>query len=244
MAIEPLPEGEAHLWYTFVHEAEGEALAEAAWALMTPDERARHDRYHFEKNRKEYRATRALVRTTLARYVGCAPEELRFEADAHGKPLLISHPSPSFNLSNTEGLVVCLVAREHPVGVDVEPLDRRVDARSVADRFFAPAEVTALLALPEARHQGRFLSYWTLKEAYIKACGLGLAIPLDHFAYELDEEERIIGIHFAPERQDDPSAWQFARLTLGQNHLLGVAIRRGQGPDLRIDLRPAVFTRS
>jgi 4'-phosphopantetheinyl transferase len=242
--IVALPGDEAHLWYSFVDDDGGRALAEQARAWMTPEEQARHDRYRFEKNRKEYRATRGLVRSVLASYVGCDPGELRFEADPHGKPRLVSHEGPRFNLSNTEGLVVCLVARDPPVGVDVEPLARQVDARNVAHRFFAPSEVEALLALPEGRHPRRFLCYWTLKEAYIKACGLGLAIPLDHFAYELDEQDRVLGLRFVPERQDDPAAWQLAQFELGPAHLVGVAIRRGESPDLRLILRPAGFTRA
>lgn len=240
-----LPEGEAHLWYTFVHTPEGEALAEAAWGWMSPEERARHDRYHFEKNRKEYRATRALARLSLARYLGASPDALRFDATAHGKPFLVSHETDlNFNLSNTDGLVVCLLARRYPLGVDVEPLDRQVDARGVADRFFAPTEVRDLLALPEARHQRRFLGYWTLKEAYIKACGLGLAIPLDHFAYEVDGEERVCGIQFVPEREDRPEVWQFDQFELGERHLVGLAIRRGEDQNARVLLRKATLTRS
>lgn len=237
--VEPLPPGEAHLWYAFVDEPGGQALSEQAWGLMSPEEQARHDRYHFEKSRTEYRVTRALARTTLARYLDVAPAALSFRAGPHGKPDPVGGGDLRFNLSNTDGLVVCLVTRGHEVGVDVEPLDRRVDAHGVAHRFFSPRETADLFALPEERHARRFLCYWTLKEAYIKACGMGLAIPLDHFSYQLDESDQIRGISFVPERDDDPRAWQFAQFELGSRHLVALAIRRGEGADVRLVQREA-----
>ncbi len=215
----------------------GEALAERARTLMNPDEQARHDRYRFERNRREFRVTRSLVRLTLGRLLGVDPTSLQFGAGSHGKPELVA-PSAGrlrFNLSNTEGLVALLVALDHDAGVDVEPLDRTVDARGVAHRFFSPTEVAHLFALPPAQHGDRFLAYWTLKEAYIKACGLGLAIPLDHFSFLLDEPGSSIQIEFAPERDDDPRAWQFARPPVGPRHLAAVALRR-PGDDLRVQV--------
>ncbi|MCU0659330.1 MAG: 4'-phosphopantetheinyl transferase superfamily protein [Polyangiaceae bacterium] len=240
-----LPQGEVHLWYAALASAAGCALAEAALGWMNDEERARHDRYRFERNRLEYRVTRGLIRSLLGAYLGVSPGGLRFGATPHGKPFLEAPASDlRFNLSNTEGMVVCLVGRSIELGVDVEPLARRVDVRGMAHRFFAPSEVEALMALPEGRHQRRFLAYWTLKEAYIKACGQGLGIPLDHFAYELDEQDRILGLRFAAEREDDPASWQLMQLELGPEHLVGVALRRGNGPDQRLVVREAELTRS
>jgi 4'-phosphopantetheinyl transferase len=205
---------------------------------MTPAERERHDRYHFERNRLEYRVTRALCRTLLGRYLDQDPATLSFSLGERGKPALILPPGAgplSFNLSNTDGLIACLIARHHDVGVDVEPLDRRVDCRGVAHRYFSPSESEALFALPEAQQTRRFLDLWTLKEAYIKACGGGLAIPLDHFSFRPDE--RPISIAFSPERDDHPEHWQFAAFELAPQHLGAVAIRRGTASDLRIRLR-------
>lgn len=217
----------------------GQALSDRARSLMTPDEVARHDRYHFERNRLEFRVTRALVRLSLGRLLGAEPSALRFEAGSHGKPALVSPGAPRlrFNLSNTDGLVALLLALDHDAGVDVEPRDRRVEARSVAHRFFSPTEVGHLFALPPGQHHERFLAYWTLKEAYIKACGLGLAIPLDHFSFLLDSGSSI-QIAFAPERDDDPSAWQFARPPVSDAHLAAVALRR-PGADLAVQVADA-----
>lgn len=213
--------------------------------MMSAEERARHDRYRFEKNQREFRVTRALVRLSLSHYLRTSPQKLCFDVTTHGKPFLTSHTSDlHFNLSNTEGIVVCLITREFELGIDVEPLDRQMDIRGVADRFFAPTEVQALFALPEERQPRRFLSYWTLKEAYIKACGQGLAIPLHHFAYEVDENERPLGIQFVPEREDDPRLWQLDQRELGEKYLVSLAIRRLHNPDRKILLRRATLTQS
>lgn len=228
------PPGEAHLWWVFTDSAQGRALAEQAPTWMSPDEQQRHDRYHFEKNRLEYRVTRGLARALLARYRGVEPASLAFTAGEHGKPDLLDAGDLRFNLSNTEGLVACLVARGREVGVDVEALDRRVDARGVAHRFFSPRETDDLFALPEERHHRRFLCYWTLKEAYIKACGQGLAIPLDHFSYLLDHADQIQGIEFSPQRDDDPARWHFEQFDPGPRHLLALALQRAPGEVVRV----------
>lgn len=220
-----LPAGEAHLWTLRPDDPAASALEERGWALMNADERVRHDRYAFEHSRREYRLTRALVRTTLGAYLGRDPREVAFTQSEHGKPSVVDGGDLAFNLSNTAGLIVCLLARGRDVGVDVESIDRRVDARGVAHRFFSPGEVSDLFALPEERQVRRFLGYWTLKEAYIKACGLGLAIPLSHFTYRLDDDERVRAIEFVPERDDDPRRWQFAQPAVGPHHLAAVALR-------------------
>ena len=97
---------------------------------------------------------------------------------------------------------------------------------AIADCFFAPSEVDALRALPEADQPRRFLEYWTLKESYIKARGAGLSLPLDQFAFDVTAPGRP-AIRFADGFDDDPHSWQFDRLFVGSEHLVAVATRRG-----------------
>jgi len=138
-----------------------------------------------------------------------------------------------FNLSNTRGLIACAVARSRELGIDVESTRRPGQTVEIAEHFFAPAEIDALHSLPADQRTERFFAYWTLKEAYIKARGMGLAIPLAQFSFVLDEPAPI-SIRFAPELEDDPSSWQFERLVLSPGHHTAVAVRRGTGPNLRI----------
>ena len=136
--------------------------------------------------------------------------------------LELSH-SPNawhLNLSHTDGLVALAVAKT-PVGVDVEDLQRRGRTVELSDRFFAPSEARALRALPEAAQRSRFFDLWTLKEAYIKARGQGLAIPLASFAFDLDHGP----LAFQPQ-PGDPIIWQFARMDPTPRHRLALALAR------------------
>ncbi len=196
---------------------------------MTPEERARHDRFVGEGDRALFLATRALVRTTLSRYAPVAPGDWRFGTHARGKPHIeapVTAPPLHFNLSNTHGLIVCAVSTTFAaMGVDTEPADRRSATVALADRYFSPSEVAALTALPADRHRRRFLSYWTLKESYIKARGLGLAIPLDQFSFLLDQDP--IGIAFDPRLGDDAARWRFALMDARPNHLVAIGADTG-----------------
>ncbi len=238
-----LPSDEAHLW---ILEDEPERIGAELLAIydgwMLPEERARRDRYYFEKNKREYLLTRALVRSTLSRYVPVAPGEWTFTKNEYGRPA-IAGPSGAwlrFNLSNTAGMVVCLVAREREVGVDVENMERSGETIGVADRFFAPTEVAELRSLPASAQRRRFFDYWTLKEAYIKARGMGLAIPLEQFAFSLGGQGREITISFDPRLDDVPSTWQFLQHRASARHMVSLAIRKGRDPDLRVIARRTI----
>jgi len=132
-----------------------------------------------------------------------------------------------------------LVALEREVGVDVEDVDRPGETVEIADQFFSPTEVAALRAVPVAAQRYRFFQYWTLKESYIKARGMGLSIPLDQFSFQL-EANQPIRITFDPRLNDDPGRWQFAQFRLTPRHLTAAAIPRGPDPDLTIQLRQTV----
>jgi 4'-phosphopantetheinyl transferase len=177
-------------WFPYEECFERADLFAAYETLLTDDERIRHERLRFERDRRQFLATRALVRTVLSFYEpAVAPRAWRFLVGDRGKPS-IAEPAAGrcwqFNLSNTRGFVVCAVSGVHPrLGVDVERLDRENDLAALADRYFSGVEVAELRSLPEAARPSRFFDYWTLKESYIKAHGLGLAIPLDSFSLML-----------------------------------------------------------
>lgn len=240
-ALLTLPRGEAHLWYVRDDEVGSETLVAAYRALLNPEEEARRARYFFEHSRREYLLTRALVRTVLSRYRELAPAAWTFTANQWGRPE-ISNPEGGalrFNLTNTSGLVAILVAHDREIGVDVEDLERRGETVKIADRFFSPSEVEALHAVPEERQRARFFDYWTLKEAYIKARGMGLAIPLDQFSFLISPGEPI-RIAFDPRLPDRPETWQFEQLRPTERHLISLAIRRESEPDLRVVVRRTV----
>ncbi|EWY37253.1 hypothetical protein N825_21220 [Skermanella stibiiresistens SB22] len=208
-------------------------------ALLAPEERVRHDRFLNERARHEHLVTRALVRTTLSRATGVPPEAWRFTANSHGRPEIAAPAGFEhlrFNLSNTRGLVACAIAQDRQVGIDVESLDRGADLLEISDRFMAPAEAADIRACPEADRAHRFFTYWTLKEAYIKARGLGLSIPLDQFAFDLGDPS-VPRVTFDPALDDDAGRWAFARYQPTGRHLMAVAVERHPG---EADLRPRI----
>jgi 4'-phosphopantetheinyl transferase len=233
-----LPAGEIHLWCADPDEMRAEHIYAAARTTIAPEERARLERFAFPRDRLLYLATRMLVRTVLSRYEPVAPAAWRFAISEHGRPEILGGAEPPlrFNLSNTSGLVVCAVVRDGEIGVDAERVGAAAARLDVADRFFAPAEVRALRALAPDEQPRRFCEYWTLKESYIKARGLGLALPLDRFAFVLDPDGPP-RIEIDPALGDDGPTWQFAQCQPTPDHLVAVCARRRGRPDARVIVR-------
>jgi 4'-phosphopantetheinyl transferase len=148
--------------------------------LLAGDEQRRADRFRFERDRARYIVGRALLRGLLAGYLGTSPAELEFEYGEFDKPALRS--GPSFNLSHAGSLVLFAFSGEGEIGVDVELDDANLASERIAERFFSPSEVSVL---PVDQQPLAFLACWTRKEAFIKARGDGLSLPLDSFDVSL-----------------------------------------------------------
>jgi 4'-phosphopantetheinyl transferase len=220
---------EVHLWLAFEQRITGSSLIQQYRHLLTDDERAQERRFHFQKDAHRYLVTRALVRTTLSRYCGVDPTHWRFEATKFGRPYVANPvfkgPPLLFNLSNTEGLVVCAIASGGSLGVDTEECERNRAPIEIADTYFAPAEVSALRSLPASAQQRRFFDYWTLKESYIKARSKGLSLPLDKFSFDLSVQDRVrLFVH--DDLQDSADRWRFWLLNASGEHLVAVCHER------------------
>lgn len=236
-----LSQDAVHIWLAFDEELPSEQLLARYRELLTPEERARGLRFYFERDRRQYVVTRALVRTVLSVYAGVDPADWRFSATRHGKPE-VSAPDvavPAFNLSHTKGLVACAVGRTPQLGVDVEQIHRERDLTHLATRYFAPDEVRDLRALPPELQQERFFAYWTLKESYIKARALGLAIPLESFSFGLPCAPSDV-VTFRPESGDVTTRWQFQLLRPSPRHLLAVCAQLDWSTPLRVSVRQVV----
>lgn len=214
------------------------AAIAALEARLTPDERTRHGRFVRPTDRHAFALSRALVRVTLSAHGPVAPSDWRFATNAHGCPSVVAiqagDPPLQFNLSHTSGLAVVAVTRGPRVGVDVEAVDRTL-RHDIAGHHFAAAEVAALRALPADDQGLAFFEYWTLKEAYIKARGLGLAIPLGEFAFTL-RPPAPPRVQFAEGFDDDAARWQFWQAWPTPRHRVALAVER-TGPDLAVALR-------
>jgi 4'-phosphopantetheinyl transferase len=163
-----------------------------------------------------------MERTVLSKYVDIAPRDWRFAVNEYGRPSIAAEHTDArgieFNLSHTDGLVVMAVTRGRAIGVDVENVRTREVDIDIVDRYFAAEEVAALRALPREKQKQRFFECWTLKESYIKARGLGLSIPLERFAFDLEDAQQI-RLTIDPGLKDRSGRWSFWHVTLGHDHL-------------------------
>jgi 4'-phosphopantetheinyl transferase len=219
-----LPDGEVHVWYAWTSACDTPALRAYYASLLNREETERLARFALDRLKLEYLVTRALCRTVLSRYAPVAPAAWRFRAGARGKPEIDGASPLRFNLSNAATLVACAVTRGADVGIDVERIDRETDTAALAQHYFARAELDALAAVPAEHRRRRFFELWTLKEAYLKATGKGLAGTLDSIAFALSEHA--IEIAFAPGIDDHAGDWQFAQHAPSASHLMALAIKR------------------
>jgi 4'-phosphopantetheinyl transferase len=234
-----LDSGQVHLSCCFYAAITDQHLLDAYWDVLSGPEREREGGFYFPEDRRCYRITRALVRTVLARHADIDARDWRFVTNGYGKPEIandsVAARRISFNVTHTRSLIVVAVARR-PVGVDAENVLRGDVSIDLADRFFSAREAAALRALPRERQQKRFFEYWTLKEAYIKARGKGLSIPLDSFCFDLPGER---GIELSVESEEDPapSRWRFQQLAAGTHYLIAVCAQTSTGEHMELLVR-------
>jgi 4'-phosphopantetheinyl transferase len=204
-------------------------------SVLSDDERLRWQRLRMPADRNRFLQARMLVRSVLGAVLGIEPAVVAFTAGPHGKPQLATG-GWQFNLSHTRGLLVLAVSRERAVGVDVEAIDRRVEMLALSKRFFAAQEHDALLDLDGDAQRERFFALWTLKEAWLKARGLGLRVPLDDFRFTFNGKQPLIA--FGPQLDEDPKGWQF-RTYARERFRIALAVQGVSGVDVQLrDWKP------
>ena len=202
---------------------------ERACAWLTPQDRARYDRFRFDADRQLFLLGRTMSRALVGRALGVPPTAWEWREGPHGRPE-IAAPATTlhFNIAHSAGLVVCALSHTHTVGVDVEDLLRgsQTDPALVA-RYCTPREA-AVVAAPTEGWRARFLEFWTLKEAYLKARGLGIALPLAELGFTLGAD----GIHpeFLGSLADSDTNWTFHLERVTERHLLAVAVPESRHP--------------
>lgn len=199
--------------------------------LLCPEERARADRLRHAAERARFVAAHALLRRALSRRAGRPPEAWRFARDARGRPWVVGE-GPCFSLSHCPGLVAALVADAPEVGVDVERVGRVQDPLAVAAGYFPPEERAALAAAdPDARDR-LFSRLWCLREAWAKAVGGGLDLPVAAAVFALPPAGPTLAL---PPDLGRAADWTLRLLDPSPSHVLGLAL--GGGRSWRVDLR-------
>jgi 4'-phosphopantetheinyl transferase len=197
---------------------------------MSGAERERWERFRHEPTRLRHLNARGLQREVLSRYhAAVAPAEWQFETAANGKPRIAAVHGVAgleFNLTHTEGLTALAVTRDAWIGVDAENVTRGASL-DIAQHYFTRDEVAALEGLEGAARQMRFYELWTLKEAWLKATGSGLATPLDRISFDFAREAAVVA--------DEPAgSWHFSQFHPHETHVLAIAVNQSSAPVVQV----------
>lgn len=183
---------EIHVWRAFLDQP----MPLVTWFArqLSADERKRAARFHFAHDQRRFTVSRGLLRIVLSGYMRCSPESIQFRYTPYGKPTLAEGTEtllPRFNLSHSHELVLYAFSRTQEPGIDVELVRPIAEAKRIAERFFSARENAVLAALAPAEMQKYFFIYWTRKEAYLKARGIGLSADQESIDTDLLSEQQV-----------------------------------------------------
>ena len=225
-----LPEDEIHIWQVDLANVDIEALTKQALSWMKTNEVIRYERLIQLRHRLEFLLGNWLTRICLSEYSGLPMGDWQFSHNAYGKPRPsdgLGAQAPYFNLSHSHGRAVLALSRTPQLGVDIEFAGRERRVSRIAHRYFAEREAQGLLALSGLAQQQRFYELWSLKEAYMKARGLGLTIPLGSFAYELSPGK--LDLYEKTQARTTILRWQSWQLGVEIPYVLALAVQLQTG---------------
>lgn len=227
--LEPvaLRPGEVHIWFCRTDRGEDEAGVGAVLQIMSDEERNRSEQFRFSQDRRRYIVSRGLLRRALSKYADVAPSGWRFVQTEHGRPEIDPALAPAalrFNLTHTHGLVACAIAVDAAVGIDAERIRFIEGDLDIAKRYFAKREYESILAQPVSRRAEHFYRIWTLKEAYLKAIGRGLSLPLDAFTIEMRGSADIRVSHSETARRSAKEQFTFHQELWDAKHVISVCV--------------------
>jgi len=226
-----IEKSEIHLWQLEQADFELSSLQRHCLAWLTELELKRFQRLQFDRHRKQLLLGRVLMRVALSNYDrSVAAASWNFTHNDYGKPAISEEQNSAslyFNLSHSVEKVVLAVSRFKDIGVDVQCARKSRRIAAISQRYFSGTEADELLNLPEEQRQSRFYDLWVLKEAYIKARGKGLKMPLQHFSYGFSGGDKLT-VEFDAQLYDVESLWQFWQLSAGLDFKLAIAAKTGK----------------
>lgn len=172
--------------------------------IISEAEATRAARFYFEKDQRQFIVGRASLRELLGQYLTQEPRSIQFTFSEFGKPFFPNIQELQFNISHSGGLALMGFTIQAQIGVDLEKIKPKLEIEQIASRFFAEKEKNTLLQLPVDRQAVSFYQCWTSKEAFIKAHGQGLSLPLDQFEVEVhpDQPAALKAVHWEPKLVD------------------------------------------
>ncbi|HVY05094.1 MAG TPA: 4'-phosphopantetheinyl transferase superfamily protein [Burkholderiales bacterium] len=231
----PVSPGKLYLWILPM-DCGSESQAQALSCVLSSDEKDEAACRANDHDRRQFVISRALTRLALSRHFPVAPEGWRFGRDGNARPFVRSPsmlPQARFSVSHTHGMAACLVTLSKDAAVDVEKISHFPDLRAVAAEFLSPAELDRLNACVDGEWTERFYAYWTLKEAYAKARGMGLKLPFSDIELHFDGTRDIKLL--CPARMDaNGGAWKFWRCMEFPPFAIAVAAKAGAVADFEL----------
>jgi 4'-phosphopantetheinyl transferase len=224
--IPDLPPDVVHIWTRSLQVSA--PLEQACYDLLSSEERERAARYRAGRPRSDFILTRGTLRFMVARYLGATPLAVSFLYSKHGKPLIQGPHDLRFNVSHTNGLALLAFVRTREIGVDVEMIRAAPDLRKLAKRFFSVRERDALENLSEEELPAAFFRCWTRKEAYIKARGEGLSLPLHEFDVSVAPGESRALLATRPDASE-ASRWSLRDLPTSPGYAAALAVAETVG---------------
>lgn len=217
------------VWRIFLNlQVDSVKLAEST---LSVDEARRAARFHFPKDRDHFIAAHGILRQIVGRYLHCNPRELTFSVNQYGKPALVNSDL-EFNLSHSGNFALLAVTQNRKVGVDVECIRQGISSHVIAQQYFSKAEVAELQSLPMEQRETAFFTCWTRKEAYIKAQGLGLSLPLESFDVSLTPGQPAVLRATRPDPQE-AARWTLLSLYVDPKYGGSLAVE-GRDLDFRL----------
>lgn len=229
------------VWHANTADALGSEVRRArALTWLSAADHVRHDRYRFEADRDMFLLGRVMARALVGQSLGVNPCDWEWQEGPRGRPEVADATAAervSFNIAHSAGLVVCAISHDGAVGVDVEHRMRPpVDERMVR-RYCAPGEVEDIERHGPSAWQDQFLKYWTLKEAYLKARGLGIAVHLSDLSFTLDADAIRLDRLNSLAAEDDAD-WAFVLDTSSSSHLVAAAVVKQPGTQPTFSIGP------
>jgi 4'-phosphopantetheinyl transferase len=216
-----LPSDKVHIWSTSIETASIDL--DELWNILSEEEKKRAERFCFDRDRNRHIVAHGVLRTILSYYSDSDPSKHQFNQNEFGKPALSENSDLRFNISHSGDQVLYGITRDREIGVDIEKFRTFENAEQIVERFFSPHEQKAFLTLPAHLKDKAFFTIWTRKEAYIKAQGLGLSLPLNQFTISFlpDEPVRLIETEH---NKDEQQRWSLHEVSVHPEYHAAVVV--------------------